>query len=137
MPVYPHAAELTRNLRKAGVEVWICTSRPHLQLGNVDPDTRHWLRRNGIQYDNLLWGENKYRDLAKAAGVRVVTVLEDLPEMVDQAFQSHLSPIIRDQPYNRHKHEGPKGEQLPRALSLEQAERLILTDLEIWKKEGF
>jgi hypothetical protein len=138
MPVYDHARELTVNLRKAGLEVWVCTSRPYLQLGNVDPDTRHWLRRNGIQYDRLLWGENKYRDLVREAGqTRVVTVLEDLPKMVDQAFGSHVGPIIRDQPYNRHKFEGPKGEMLPRALSLEQAERMILSDLDNWRSCGF
>lgn len=57
--------------------------------------------------------------------------------MVDQAFESHLSPIIRDQPYNRHKFEGPKGEVLPRALSLVQAERIILGDLENWRASGF
>lgn len=137
MPVYEHAAELTRNLRKAGIEVWITTSRPYLQLGNVDPDTRHWLRRNGIQFDYLLWGENKYRDLSRRAGLRVVTVLEDLPKMVDQAFESHLSPIIRHQPYNLHKFEGPKGEMLPRALDLKQAERMILGDLDNWRTCGF
>lgn len=137
MPVYPYARELTVNLRKAGVTVIICTSRPYLQLGNVDPDTRHWLKRNGIQFDGLMWGENKYRDLRREYGVRVVTVLEDLPEMIDQAFECGLGPVIRDQPYNRHKHEGPKGEQLPRAVNLQNAENLILSDLEIWREAGF
>jgi hypothetical protein len=137
MPVYPHARDLTVNLRKAGVEVIICTSRPFNQLGNVDGDTRHWLKRNGIQFDGLMWGENKYRDLRRRFGIRIVTVLEDLPSMVDQAFESRLGPIIRDQPYNRHKHEGPKGEMLQRALNLEQAQRYILSDLENWKEAGF
>ncbi len=137
MPVFPHASELTRNIRKAGIGVVITTSRPYLQLGNVDPDTRHWLKRNGIQFDELMWGENKYRDLRKKFGTRVVTVLEDLPSMIDQAFQCQIGPIIRDQPYNRHKHEGPKGERLPRALDLEQAARYILSDLENWKAAGF
>src|SRR5579864_2600758 len=32
MPAYPHAAELTRNIRDEDVEVWICTTRPYLRL---------------------------------------------------------------------------------------------------------
>lgn len=137
MPVYPHARELTVGLRKAGIEVIICTSRPFNQLGNVDPDTRHWLKRNGIQFDGLMWGENKYRDLRKRFGTRIVTVLEDLPGMVDQAFQCGIGPILRDQPYNRHKTGGPKMEALPRAYGLPEAERMILNDLKNWREAGF
>jgi hypothetical protein len=100
MPCYAGARELTASLRKSGAEVWITTTRPFNQLGNVDPDTRHWLRRNGIQYDNILWGENKYRALSSQAGSRVAGVLEDLPAMIDQAGQLDIPTVLRSQPYN-------------------------------------
>jgi phosphoglycolate phosphatase-like HAD superfamily hydrolase len=103
MPCYPGASDLTRSIRKAGAEVWICTTRPYLRLDNIDPDTRHWLRRNGIQYDGVLFGHNKYRELARIVGAdKVVAVMDDLPELLAQAAQvgTGLS-ILRDQPYNR------------------------------------
>lgn len=102
MPCYPGSALLCSGLRSYGAEVWICTSRPFNQLGNVDADTRHWLRRNGIQYDNVLWGERKYIDLAKRAGERVVAILDDLPEMMIQAETLGIPAVLRSQPYNKH-----------------------------------
>ena len=107
MPVDPAASELTRFLRnKLKCEVWICTTRPFLRLDNIDPDTRHWLRRNRIQYDGVLWGEHKYRDLAKIVGVdRVKFVVDDLPPLVDQAHSLGLPTIIRSRPYNLNYHE--------------------------------
>lgn len=106
MPCYAGAAELTANLRKLHAEVWITTSRPFNQLGNVDADTRHWLRRNHIQYDNVLWGERKYQQLAKIAPGRVVAVLDDLPEMSQQALNHGLVSFLRTQPYNMHVNAG-------------------------------
>jgi hypothetical protein len=103
MPTYYYAAELTRDIRKAGAEVWLCTTRPYLRLDNIDPDTRHWTRRNGIQYDGLLFGEKKYRDLVRIVGKdAVVCVVDDLPEMVRQADQCDLMPFLADRTYNGH-----------------------------------
>lgn len=101
MPAYPGADDLTRSLRARGAEVWICTTRPYLRLDNIDPDTREWMRRNGVQYDGVIFGERKYQDLCTLVGPgRVIGVLDDLPEMYDQASELGLRPIIRSQPYN-------------------------------------
>lgn len=100
MPCYDGASGLTRSLRKDGAEVWICTTRPYLRLDNIDPDTRHWLRRNGIQYDCVLFGEHKYRDLHRQANGRVMFVVDDLPEMVEQAESQGMEALLRRQPYN-------------------------------------
>lgn len=102
MPVYSGVGELTRHIRSKGCQVWICTTRPYLSLDNIEPDTKHWLRdRAKAQFDNVLFGEHKYRDLVKAVGRdRVVMVADDLPEMVDQAIDLGLHTYIRTQPYN-------------------------------------
>jgi FMN phosphatase YigB (HAD superfamily) len=101
MPVYEGACELTRALRKHGAEVWICTTRPYLRLDNIDPDTRHWMRRNGIQFDGVLYGEHKYRTLAKIVGIeRIVTVLDDLPELCGQAKRAGIKPMLIQRPHN-------------------------------------
>lgn len=104
MPAYPGASALTRHLRqKLHCEVWICTTRPYLRLDNIDPDTRHWLRRNKIQYDGVIWGPHKYRDLAKKVGLeRVVAVVDDELMLVRQALDVGFENIyLRDQPYNK------------------------------------
>lgn len=102
MPVYEGASELTHAIRKAGAELWLCTTRPYMRHDSTDPDTRHWLRRNKIQWDHMVYGPNKYRDLVKIVPAgNVVAVLDDLPEMLEQAQSLHLPAYVRDQPYNR------------------------------------
>lgn len=101
MPVYDGAADLTRYIRANGYQVWICTTRPYLRLDNIDPDTRHWLRRHGIQYDAVLFGDHKYRDLKAAVGPeRVLMVVDDLPPMLQQANSIGMTTVLRRQPYN-------------------------------------
>lgn len=109
MPAYGGAARLTEDIRSAGAQVWICTSRPYLRLDNIDPDTREWLSRNHIQYDAVLFegvnGENKYNDLVQQVGLdRIVAVVEDLPEQILQAKANGINKLyLRDQPYNRYE----------------------------------
>lgn len=108
MPVYDGAAELTRAVRRAGAEIWICTTRPYLRLDNIDPDTREWLRRNRIQYDAVLFGDNKrsnkYAELLRQVGRdRVVAVADDLPEQVIKAGKVGIRSLyLMDQPYNKY-----------------------------------
>jgi uncharacterized HAD superfamily protein len=129
MPVYEGAQELSRAIRKAGAELWITTSRPYLRLDNIDPDTREWLRRNKIQYDAVIYGTHKYRDLARIVGVeRVAAVLDDLPEMIEQAATVGLPYLMRDQPYNRHVNYSS-------VANLIEAQQEILWLIEQWRKE--
>lgn len=101
MPCYKGSSELTREIRKAGCEVWICTTRPYLRLDNIDPDTRHWLRRNRIQYDGVIFGDHKYRELVRLVGAeQVLLVVDDLPPMCEQALSLGLPTVLRSQPYN-------------------------------------
>ena len=135
MPAYPGARLLSTEVRKAGAEVWICTTRPYLRLDNIDPDTRHWLRRNGIQDDGVLWGEHKYRDLVKNVGLdRIVCALDDLREMTTQAEQLGITAILRDQPYNK-PCDGRYSEflYLTRARDLNEARHLIIEQIHRWK----
>lgn len=131
IPAYPFARELTVELRKEGAEVWICTTRPYLRLDNIDPDTRHWLRRNRIQHDGVIFGEHKYRRLVKMVGSdRVAGVLDDLPEMYDQAASLGLNPLLRDQPYNRHR------PFVNRVRTLEAAYETLSHQLKVWKERN-
>jgi hypothetical protein len=129
MPAYPGAAELCKAIRGTGAELWICTTRPYLRLDNIDPDTRHWLRRNHIQYDAVIYGEHKYRDLVKCVGKdRVVGILDDLPEMCEQAGQLGLNVLMRDQPYNKHV-------GYSRIRNLEDAELTLCSWIKWWQED--
>jgi hypothetical protein len=86
MPVFKHARPLTTALREAGAEIWLATTRPYMRLDAVDPDTRWWLKRNGIKYDYLLYDDHKYELLARQIDVgRVVAVVDDLKEDLYEA----------------------------------------------------
>lgn len=103
MPPFPGAGEFCRSIKAQGAELWLTTTRPYLRLDNVDPDTRFWLRRQGIEYDGLLYDEDKYRVLHEIIGEdRVVAVVDDLDEMIEsagQVFGEHV-PIKRYNGYN-------------------------------------
>lgn len=103
MPAYPWASGLTHTLRSWGADVFICTTRPYLSHDNIDSDTRHWLRRNRIACKGVIWGEHKYRELARTVGrERVVAVLDDLPEMYEQAASLGIWPVLALRDHNRH-----------------------------------
>lgn len=142
MPAYQNAANMIRELRKDGVEVWIATTRPYLRLDNIDPDTRHWLRRNDIhKVDGIIYGEHKYRQLVRIVGVdRVAAVLEDLPEMCVQARQVGIGGVVlRDQPYNKHFGDVQLNfrvrEITCRAYDLYQAQHQIKALVDIWRRK--
>lgn len=129
MPCDVDAATLCRRLRERGALVIICTSRPFLSLENVEPDTVEWLRRNRIQYDGIISGEHKYRDLRTMYGAdRIVGVLDDLPEMAEQARRCGLPAYLRSRPHNRHV-------EWPRVSDLEMARVVFLSRLNRWEKD--
>jgi hypothetical protein len=83
MPVRGWARPAAVAAREAGAELWITTTRPYMRLDNVDPDTRFWLKRYGIKYDYLIYGEHKYEELSKQVDPeRVCFLLDDLPEQI-------------------------------------------------------
>lgn len=99
MPVLLGAGDLASSLRKRGALVVLCTTRPYLSLENIDEDTRHWARRNKIEHDLIIWGEHKYRDLARF-GTRIVGVLEDEPQLILGAESLGLPVMVHSRPYN-------------------------------------
>jgi hypothetical protein len=103
MPWFSGARELTIAIRVWDADLWLTTSRPYLRLDNVDPDTRAWLDRHHIEYDHLLYDEDKYSVLATQVDpARVVAVLDDLPSMYDAAAAvfGEAVPILNKTPWN-------------------------------------
>lgn len=137
MPTFDHARDLTVNLRRAGAQVWICTTRPYLRLDNIDPDTRHFLKRQGIQFDGVLYGEKKYHDLVQIVGRdRIVGVLDDLPEQINAANKLRLPTLLRSGDHNKWSDMWKDGSTQPIAFNLRQAEQALLHKLEEWKERA-
>lgn len=94
MPQYPGAYQFVRSVKEMGAEVWVATTRPWQRLDNIDPDTREWLRRNEIQYDGLLYGDDKYDQLCEHVEAdRIVSIVEDLPEQIMKAQRLNLPTV--------------------------------------------
>lgn len=124
IPVFDGAAEMVRAIRGAGVGVAACTTRPYLAMSTIDLDTQHWLKRNGIKVDHILYGEHKYRDLVKSVGRdRVVCALDDDLSQLGIATRLGVTPILR-------RNEANKGyeQELGRwfVSDLHQAQEVIL-----------
>lgn len=133
MPAWPWASDLTRTLRSWGVDVWLCTSRPYLSHDNIDSDTRHWVRRNRIACQGILWGEHKYRELARTVGrANVVGVLDDLPEMLEQAHSLGFPAVLAARATNRGAELRMNGYHL-RAASPEETLAVFEALLVEWK----
>lgn len=102
-PIFDNAKRVTDYCRQQGAEVWITTTRPYLRLDGIDPDTRFWLAHHEIDYEGLLYDEDKYHRLAENIDYgRVVAVLDDLPEQYDAASEAFgvNVPILRKNKYN-------------------------------------
>jgi hypothetical protein len=139
MPTMPGFEKLMDILRHLDVEVWITTTRPYLQVGNIDDDTREWLRRNNVKYDHILYSDNKYDELRRQVGAdRVACVLEDQisPEYV-QARICNLNPILVKTPYNHDAVTKGSGVAVVNpgdtANGLEEAVDFMLVRLDAWR----
>lgn len=130
MPAFAGAAELTENIMGAGAEVWITTTRPHDRFDRVDPDTREWLRRNGILFDGLLFGPRKLADLqTRIDPGRVVFVLDDQVEQLEEAKAVGWFTVLRKTGWN-------SGVWWPAAVTvLSSASRVAEAQINNWREQ--
>jgi hypothetical protein len=135
---YPDASTLTRTLRRWRVDVWLCTTRPYLSHDAVDDATRYNLRRNGVVYQGLIWGQHKYRELVRTVGrERIVGVLDDLPEMCNQAVALGLRTAFARRAHNeRQLHTFGQSGIYPWAVAETEEDTLALFKrwLEEWRE---
>lgn len=86
MDPFPYLRGLLDVINSLNCELWVTTTRPWMRMDNVDPDTREWLRRNGVDFSGLLYDEDKYGELIhRVDPERIVFILEDQWDMYDRA----------------------------------------------------
>jgi hypothetical protein len=133
MPMNDGARELCWAIRDAGAELWITTTRPYLSLDNIVPDTVEWCRRNAIEYDGMLFDDDKYVQLAKRIdGQRVVAIFDDLVEMCEAAARTLSfamdTPVLVRNDYN-------KAQIWPVTTDLHGASQIACDRIRWWKEE--
>jgi hypothetical protein len=136
MPIFYGAESLPWALRNNGAEVWLTTTRPYLRMDNIDPDTREWCRRHGIEFDGLLYDEDKYLRLSEIVGSeRIVAVLDDEPQNLFRSAALGLYSVWMRTQYNEFAidpdSQGPPPWHLE-VFSVEQAKKEILRRVEKW-----
>lgn len=123
-PLQKDALGFMQYMRSLPMELWIATTRPWSKLDNVDPDTRFWLDRHGIQFDHLLFHDTKYEQLATIVDPdRVAFVVDDLPDKLEEAA-AYLPNAYRFQvqrPHNRYGTGGRPGDLMEIAYWAEGA----------------
>lgn len=104
-PLIFGAKQLVETLHQQA-EVWLTTTRPHDRFDRVDPDTREWLKRNGIKFHGLLYSGDKMSELAEMVDrQRVVAVLDDQEDVLMDAASLGLGqPIKAETKYNKAWH---------------------------------
>jgi len=101
MPAFQGLNDVLFAIGDCDVELWITTTRPWMRLDNLDPDTREWLSRNDVQYDGLLFNEEKYLVLTETIDAdRVVFVVDDELAHLDIAASIGLPTIQRKTNWN-------------------------------------
>jgi hypothetical protein len=134
MPVFDGARDLTKAIRGEGVRVIACTTRPYLHMSTIDLDTQHWMKRNGLQVDYILYGEHKYRDLVKSVGrERVVCAIDDDLSQIKVARSLGIQTIMRRNEANR-SYETDYDQ--PVVMDLNEAQESILAYIEMHKNRN-
>lgn len=131
MPLFDGARDLCERIRAAGAELWLTTTRPYLRLDNVDPDTREWLRRKGIEFDYLMYDEDKYQVLHDKlmSPERVVAIVDDLATKISEAqhvFYWEKALWVRTQ-WNTQDGGG--------GVALQDVAQLVEIQITTWKEE--
>lgn len=128
MPIFQGAQALCWSIRDAGAELWVTTTRPYLSLDNIVPDTVEWLRRYEIEYDGMLFDDDKYAQLAwRIDPRRVVAVFDDTPELYDAADVLFPGVTWLVKGY------GNRGVQRDRMCDLDSAADLATNAIHTWR----
>lgn len=100
LQIRPEAVELTRVLKASGFLILIITSRPFSEHKSLHKQTTDWLANNGIQYDGIVFGLDKYIEvLQKAPNLRFLA--DDHRYYCNLVSRWGYQTYLLDNPYNQ------------------------------------
>lgn len=85
LKVRQSAKDLMYKLKQMGYYIIVLSSRPVDKINALIMQTTNWLKDNGIDYDYLMFGENKHLDIIQKFG-NVEFVVED-----NRAFANNIA----------------------------------------------
>lgn len=96
LPLMPGALEAIHKLKQQGAQIVVVTSRflPNTDPQQVMEDTKHWLRSNGIDHDEIHFLDDKTQ-------ANVDVYIDDAPHNIEELSNAGHEVIVFDQPYNR------------------------------------
>lgn len=90
IPTMQGAVAFTQALRSMGYKIVLLSSRPVKKYSRMFSDTLHWLNKNRVPYDAIMWDENKECRLIDEFGDKVVMFVDDEPVNVARVSASGI-----------------------------------------------
>ena len=119
----PNCDRFTTRLKHTGYDIVLLSSRPYKTYSRIFADTIEWLGDNDIQYDTILWDEEKDLKLLKMIP-NVRFVIEDDASYADKISRTDCRVILIDNEYNQ----GYENSLVTRVNDLNEALNVIIAE---------
>jgi uncharacterized HAD superfamily protein len=104
---YPEASYFLKKLKQMGYVVVLLTARPYEKYKRIFADTQYWLRSNELEYDMILWDENKGERLVKEFGAENIEFfVDDVAKNANDISDMGIKCYLINKAYNEHIYAG-------------------------------
>lgn len=91
-------------LKDSGFLIVVFTARPVSEHNRIEIDTYHWLEKNQIPFDALLFAEKKHEELAKFyKHFKPICFIEDSESNADYLSNDGINVVLFNKPYQHNK----------------------------------
>ena len=120
LPVKLFAKELLQELKIRGYYIIILSSRPVDKYNELIIQTTNWLKKNNLEYDYLMFGEEKHLDIIQKFGT-VEFIVEDNRKFANNIAKHGYKVYLLDNKYNQ----GETEESIKRIKSLNEIYEIL------------
>lgn len=123
VPMIDGAREALAEFRAAGYKIVIITARPHWQYKRLYADTIHWLKKNGIEHDLLLFNKDKAEALYEHIHPATPAwFIEDRDKHAMELVNIGINVLLLDYKYN----ENVEHDLITRVYNWDEIKRVVL-----------
>ena len=117
IPICEGAVQFLNNMKKQEYTIVLLTSRPYEQYERIFGDTIHWLHKNKLQYDAILWDEEKnYKAISQFPNMKFM--VEDNLKFANNVAKLGYKVYLIDKLYNQ-------GDKHPNVIPVKKLEEII------------